>query len=121
MVSDTDLPHQSGPIQQQPLMEKKNNPIWKIIFIPLIIVNVVLISWAGFVMSKPTGAISGFVLIPASLPLAIIDILAVFFYIRKQHPQGIAYVVSYVALIIITLYLVRIVIAILLIVFTMVL
>jgi hypothetical protein len=32
---------------------------------------------------------------PLALPIAIIDFIAVFFYIRKQHPQGIAGVIGY--------------------------
>jgi hypothetical protein len=68
-------------------------------------------------LGQTAGGVSGIGTIPIALILVLIDFLAVFFYIRKQYPQGIARVISYAALILITFYLVRIAIAILLMVF----
>src|SRR5215211_5250869 len=114
MSSENDLPHQPDTFQQQPPRSFKP-VIWKLIFIPLVAVNVIFFISVGMTLSQTAGGVSGFALLPVLLPLAIIDFLAVFFYIRKQHPQGIARITSYTALILITLYLVQLAIVILLI------
>jgi hypothetical protein len=70
-------------------------------------------------LNQTAGGVSGIGIIPFLFLLALIDFLAVFFYIRKQHPHGIARVISYTVLILITFYLVQMVIGIFLIVLPM--
>lgn len=104
MNDNTDLPHQPDTLQQQPpLMKKKSNPIWIVVFILLLIVNVIFVSWARWQMSGYMGAMAALAIFPLALPLAIIDFLAVFFYIHTQHPQGMVKVLSYTAFILVSL------------------
>jgi hypothetical protein len=108
MSSATDLPHQPNIIQQQPLMEKKSNPVWKIIFILLLIANVMFVFWAGNQLSTRghTEDLSALGVIFFSLPVAIIDFIAALIYIVKQQPHGITKAISYITLTIVMLVLV---------------
>jgi hypothetical protein len=79
--------------------KKKSNSIWATVFIILFIVHVMLFT------PVPTpggiGAVIGLYLF--GFPLIIIDFIAVIFYIKKQHPQGIGKVISYTVLTVICL------------------
>jgi hypothetical protein len=102
MTSDTDVPHQPNTLQQKPRTLKPL--IWKVIFVLLLTVNVIFVSWAGYLIGhrSHTADLSGLVVISLSLPLAIIDFIALFFYIKTLHPQRIAKVISYTAFIAVT-------------------
>ena len=115
MTSETDLPHQPDTLQQLPQMEHEGSPFWIMIFIALILINGVFFYFAGVAVNQTAGGVSGIGIIPFLFLLALIDFLAVFFYIRKQHPHGIARVISYTVLILIAFYLVQVVIGIFLI------
>lgn len=89
MTSDTDLPLQPYTLQQHPpLMKKKSNPIWKVVFITLLIVNVLFVSWANSQLSPgPGGANLSFIVVfPLALLLAIIDLIAVLSYVFTHRP-----------------------------------
>jgi hypothetical protein len=80
-------------------LRRKGNPIWKIIFIPLIIVHVIFYSVVGYTLFYVyTGAMILIVAIPLAIVLAFIEFIAVFLYIIKQHPRGKAKLVGYTAL-----------------------
>jgi hypothetical protein len=72
-------------------MKKKSNFIWRVIFILLLIANTLLVSWAVNVTSGPVyGAdLRGVALAFLSLPLLIIDFIAIFTYILKRRPKSI--------------------------------
>jgi hypothetical protein len=72
-------------------VKKKSNFIWRVIFILLLIANALFVSWALNVISGPVyGAdLRGIALASLSLPLLIIDFIAIFTYILKQHPHSI--------------------------------
>jgi preprotein translocase subunit SecY len=90
------------------IRRKKNNPMWKVVFTPLLIINAVFFIWAGYVMTHrgPTADLTGIVIPPLALPLLIIDFFSVFFYIIKVRPHGIGRGISYIALISISLVLI---------------
>jgi hypothetical protein len=52
-------------------------------------------------VNQTAGGVALIVIIPIALILLVIDLLAAFFYIRKQHPHNIGRVISYAALILI--------------------
>jgi hypothetical protein len=77
MISDTDLPHQEDAHQQPPLMAKKGNHIWKVIFILLLTVD--LISF-GYYLLTINSEYSGFgllILLPYLMLLTTINFIAV--------------------------------------------
>jgi hypothetical protein len=119
MISDSDLPPQTDSDHQLPQMEAKGDLSWKALFILLVAVNLIFFYYAGMALNQTAGGVSGIGMIPFVLILMTINFLTVFFYIRKQHPHGIARVISYTVLILITLYLVNVVIAIILIMLPM--
>ena len=98
MISDTDLPLQPDSLQQQPpLMNKKNNLIWIARIMPLLIVNVLFVSWANDQLSL-VGRLDLYLILVfplVALLLAIIDFIAVFFYIRKLSNGIITKVIIY--------------------------
>jgi hypothetical protein len=106
-MSDTDLPQQPETLQQQPSIMKKNkNPIWRVIFILLLTINVIFVSWAVIVMMygyHGTADLEGLFVLFCSLPLAIIDLIALLFYGFTQRPHGIARVISSTVLILVCL------------------
>jgi hypothetical protein len=63
-----------------------------------------------FYLVAITEGLGVLVLIFFGLPLTIIDFIAVFFFIKIQHPHGRAKVISYTALIVISLVLALLVI-----------
>lgn len=86
MTSDTDLPPQADTLQQQPLLiKKKNNPIWKIIFILLLIGNLIFGYYWQSVYTEP---FASFVFYPSLLVLSLVNLIALLVYIFKQHPHG---------------------------------
>jgi len=98
MNDNTDLLHKPDAVQPPPRSFKPL--IWIVIFILLLTVNVLFVSWAIWQMSGYMGAMAALAIFPLALPLAIIDFIAVFSYIRK-HPNGIiAKVISYTVLIV---------------------
>jgi hypothetical protein len=107
MESDSDLPHQPDSHDQLSQMETKGNLSWKALFILIVAVNLIFFYYAGTALNQTAGGVSGIGILPFLFLLAVIDFLAAFFYIRKQHPHGIARVISYIVLILITLYLVQ--------------
>jgi cation transport ATPase len=89
--------------EKESIIKKKSNLRWKVIFVFLLIVNLIFVTWIldhinfGGYMWEVTFV----VVYPFLLTLVIIDIIAVFSYIKKQYPQGIAKVISYTTLILI--------------------
>ena len=97
MTSAPDVPQQLDTFQQSPLMQKKSNPLWKVIFILLLIVNLLFGLWVlaylhiGSYMWEMTYVI---IVFPLSFALAIIDIIALFSYIFR-HTHGMAKITLY--------------------------
>jgi hypothetical protein len=85
--------------------KKKSISIGAIVFLILLIVNLY-----NFYMVVTTAGLGGLAFLSLGLPFAFITFVAVIFYIRKQHPQGIAKVISYTTLTVVTLMLVLFVI-----------
>ena len=110
MNDSTDVPHQPDSHDQLSQMETKGNLSWKALFILIVAVNLIFFYYAGMALNQTAGGVSGIGIIPFLFLLALIDFLAVLFYVRKQHPHGIARVISYAVLILIALYLVQVVI-----------
>ena len=103
MISDTDLPQQPDTLQHH---SRSFKPLsWIVIISLLLIVNVKFVSWAAYELSPDRGGanLSGFVVLPASLPLAILDFLVVYLYLRKQYHQGIVKVIGYIIFIAVSL------------------
>jgi hypothetical protein len=93
------------------IIMKKSNPIWIIIFIPLLIANAIylgplLFRLAFYGLPSGVGALGFIGVIYYQFLFSIIDFTAVFLYIIIQKPHGIAKVMSYTALIVISLALV---------------
>jgi hypothetical protein len=120
MISDTDLPSQLDSHQQLPQMETEVHLGWKAFFILLVTINVIFFGYIGMALNQTYVGVAAIGIIPIALILVLIDLFAILFYMRKQHPQGIARVISYAALILITLLLLPIIINILSIVFLIV-
>lgn len=101
-ISDIDLPQQPDTLQQKPRTLKPL--IWKVIFVLLLTVNILFVCWAGYVIGHRghTEDLSVLMVITLSLPLAVIDFIALFFYITKLRPQGIVKEISYTAFIAVT-------------------
>ena len=93
--------------EKESTIKKKSNPIWIVFIITLLIVNLIGGSWvfwayySAFLDSNSASELGFLGVYPYLFTLVIIDIIAVFSYIRKQHPQGMAKVISYTALILI--------------------
>jgi hypothetical protein len=83
MISDTDLPHQPEILQQSPLMKRKSNRSWISFSILLIIINLLFIWLFPFIFL---------------LPFAIIDFIAVIYFIRKKPPPWIIFLILLFAL-----------------------
>jgi magnesium-transporting ATPase (P-type) len=108
MSSDNDLPQQLDTLQQQPpLTKKKRNPFWKIIFISLLIVHLGFGCWWLLGGERGLGSIGVFILVV--MLFAPIDLVVVLSYIITQPPQGIAKVICYSVLILISFYLIQLV------------
>jgi hypothetical protein len=103
-----------------PQMEIEADFGWKAFFILLVTINVIFFYYVGKALNQTAGWVSAIGIMPIALILVLIDLFAVLFYIRKQHPKGIARVVSYAALILITLFLLPIILNLLYIVFLLV-
>jgi hypothetical protein len=105
MNSENNLPYQPDTLQQHPPRSFKPI-IWKAVFIPLLVVNVVFIFWAEIVLkngSHGTADFSALGVWVASLPLAIIDVIVLLSYRFIQRPHGIARVISFTALVLVSL------------------
>jgi hypothetical protein len=78
--------------------KKQGSPIWVIIIILLFIITVMFVSWSAYIWSPLGGGdfFSFFIVMFFSLPLAIIDFIAAFFFIRTQHPHGKTKIISYI-------------------------
>ncbi len=80
---------------------------WKTIFILLFIVHVLFYAasnvWFREIISGSAGAEATFLYFSLGTALAIIYTLVVFIYIKKRHPQGKTKVISYIALIFLSL------------------
>ena len=113
MTKENDLSHQADTHHQ--LLSRSFTlilPIWTIIFTLLLTGNLLLCSWicrefysvywdkSGYHSASPAGLVG---LEPVLFALVIVDFVMVLFYIRKQHPQGIAKFISYTAFIFISL------------------
>jgi hypothetical protein len=111
MASDTDLSDQADTSQQQtPLMKKKSNPIWKVIFILLLIINLApgLLIWlplfqgnnhfsnVNIIDTVITSIV--FVVIFQGV-LAIPNLIAILFYVIIHRPKAVARIISFVILI----------------------
>ena len=85
--------------------KKRGNLIWKVTFIILLVVNLGLVRWV--LSSTDYGRDIGLVtllLLPWFVGvLAIVDLIIIVSYIFIQHPQGISRIISYIALIPLTL------------------
>ena len=83
-------------------MKKKYNPIWKFIFIPLLIINLM---WGfNIYQNERYSTDLGFLgVTPSILILLLIDLITVVFFIATKHPRGKTRFISYSALIIIAL------------------
>jgi hypothetical protein len=106
MSSDTDLPHQPDTPQHPSLIKKKSNPMWKVIFILLLIVNLIYLSPLLLVLFYGNPGFGFLGMIPYFFVFSLIDFIAVFSYIITQNPHGIAKNISYTLLIPISLVLV---------------
>jgi hypothetical protein len=109
MTSNTDLPHQPDTLQQPPpLMKKKSSPIWRITFILLLICNSIFLGpFLLALVSSGGKADLGFIMVILYVFIfSIIDFVPVLLYIITQNPQGIAKIISYTALTVISLALV---------------
>jgi hypothetical protein len=96
MYSDNDLPHKQDTLQKPPLMKKKGNPIWKVVFILLLTVNVIFDSWAlietMYGYHGPT-KLTGLFLFIQSLPISITELIVLLFYSFIRRPHGISRVI----------------------------
>jgi hypothetical protein len=91
------------------IREKESISVWKFVFYTLvsilIIVNVIFFGWLLFflaVQGLPTtdlgASLAILVVSILAFPVALIDFIAVLFYVIKKKPQGTAKVISYTAL-----------------------
>jgi Na+/alanine symporter len=103
MTSATDLPLQPDSLQQQPLMKTNNNPIWKVVFITLLLAN---FGFGYLWQSSERGLGSIGIFILFLMVLVPIDLIVVLSYIITQHPKGIAKVLTYIVLSLILMYIV---------------
>jgi hypothetical protein len=89
MNSDNDLLHQPDSLQQ-PVMKKKSNSTWKVIFISLLIFNLIYLGYLLLYFSSDAYfSFFEFIgLLPNLLFLSIIDLIAIVSYIIKQHPHS---------------------------------
>jgi hypothetical protein len=103
MTSNTDLLQQPDTLQQPPLMKKKSNLIWKVIFITLLTVNVLFVFWIVVTYRESQTAVHfGFgrgytflELFLLSLRLAIIDLIVLSLYLFIRLPHSPAKAISY--------------------------
>jgi hypothetical protein len=106
MDSENDLPHQPEThLQQTPLNKKKGNSPWKVIFIVLFAIDIIYVFWAASLTygCNGVGCIGIIGLLFFSLPLAIIDIIALLSYDFICRPRGEARVIWFTALILLSL------------------
>jgi hypothetical protein len=99
MNSADELLPQPQHSQQKPSSSFKSL-IWKIIFIPLLIINLGL--GCGVLLGSDFGQnlnAGSLVLIPFFGVLAFIDLIAVLSYVVTQHPQNVARNISYAVLV----------------------
>lgn len=102
MDSNTDPPYPDA-IQQLPRSFKPL--IWKIVFVPLLIANFLfgfLVFWLIYNAYHQSAGLMILLALPLPLfILSIIDLIAVLFYIKTQHPHGVLRAICYIALIVI--------------------
>jgi hypothetical protein len=102
MISDPDLSHQLDTAKQLSLNKKKGTSPWKVIFILLLAINVIFVFWAEYVLmngSHGTAYFSGMGVFVVSLPLSIIDVIALLSYRFIKRLYGIKRVLSFTALV----------------------
>ena len=95
MNSNTDLSEKAD----TPLIEKRSNHSWKIIFIILLVFNLIYLGkWLLFGSGSSGNILPAFDFIGLLTSLGIINLVAVLSYIIAQHPhggpQGIARIIS---------------------------
>jgi cytochrome bd-type quinol oxidase subunit 2 len=67
--------------------KKRNYLGWKVIFITLLIINILFVLWAILLDKSGTENWAGLYIIFFSLPVLIVDFIAVIFYIQKKRSQ----------------------------------
>jgi hypothetical protein len=82
---------------KEPIRRKESNPIRRVVFTNLLILNLIFFYGVGVMLSAPAGGMGVFVLIPFGSALALIDLIAVLFYIIKQKPHGVLKIISITA------------------------
>lgn len=110
MNRDKALLHQPHPIQPKPPSSFKAL-IWKVIFVLLLIVNLIIGCWVFWIIDGVFRDTSGYqvmlplLLIPIPLfVIFIIDFIAVLSYKRRHHPQEIVRVIGDTVVIVITIF-----------------
>jgi hypothetical protein len=78
---------------------KKRSAPWIAFLLSLLADYIFLFYFAGLALSQYTGGVAAIMFLPLALGLTIIGCIAVFIYIRTQHPRGKVKVISYIALI----------------------
>jgi hypothetical protein len=78
---------------------KKRSAPWIAFLLSLLADYIFLFYFAGLALSQYAGGVAAIMFLPLSLGLTIIGCIAVFIYIRTQHPQGKVKAISYIALI----------------------
>jgi hypothetical protein len=84
--------------------KKKHNPIWKAIFIIWLLIHILIFGYVIQLASPGSNIGLGFIgVIFYAFIFFIIGFVLVLLYVIKQNPQGIAKMISYTALTVISL------------------
>jgi len=104
MDRNNDSLSQQSNIPQQPPAPKPKN--WKTVFKFLLIGNAIFVFWAATELKNANQGSANFTamgVLVASVPVVIIDVIALLYYRNKEKPQGIQRWVSFAALVLVTL------------------